>query len=338
MNYGQDNSFYFANNEPERVLRTSKHVNSKLIVKRSLYRAEDLMTTEHKAANDKFIHRGELGHYQDQETKRTNITPSRMKKVFAEETEVGLQDNTSFRFKFTSSDKKVRMDMPSHKSTKLRKNNENDIKPIMINLNCSFVHSVDEKGFFQVANDNTCRPTLPIISSCSSDSSDGNMNSQLIRHFRSKAKIDIPLDKIDDEKFKRNEIKKIRPPYFRDYKTLCKRDIRRPTQSPLEYNLLHHSKRRKVSSHSVKRIYSSEIPFYTNTNEPVYFRVFNDNDIGIKGEWQTLLHELENDEDVLSEDELIYQASQHLLNELRVAIDQVKETDSVQNVEHLKLI
>jgi hypothetical protein len=326
MNYEQDNSFYFANNEPERVLKTSKHI--KLINRGSYNKGPEEMSTRqntiHKV-NPIFSNPKELNFSRGLESKQFNITPSKMK-AYVEEKDNA--EEACFKFKFTSSDKKTRIDLYSHKSNKTKRNNEN-LDSIIINLDNSFMQTVGERNFFQVDCDK--KQSFPIISSCSSDSSEAD-NGNLIRTFKSKAKIDIPLDKIDDEKFKIKELKKIRAPYFKDYKTLCKKDLKKkPVYNPLEYGLLYHSKKRKVS-HSVKRIYSNEIPFYSE-KEPVYFRIFNDTDIGFSKNWQKLIHELENDEDISSEDELINDASQHLQNELNDAIHKVcSDSDIVMNV------
>jgi hypothetical protein len=119
-----------------------------------------------------------------------------------------------------------------------------------------------------------------------------------------------------------------------------KENLRKPNKRILneknssEYNLLFYSKRRKLSKSS-KEYYNKEIPFY-NTSEPEYFRIFYDNDIGFNSKWQGLIHELKNDEDVASDDDLIEKARIYLLDELKNAFELVKnEQASVENIKML---
>jgi hypothetical protein len=342
MNAELNNSIYFKEYKPEMVLQTSKHIESKLTTKASYLTQYgnnpptklDSSLYQSKPNNEISIKRNFYSLNENLPTNQKNnfnITPLKLRKRYTYNKPSEPAHAESFKFIITSSDKKANlMSTYSSKRKSQVKKNENCFHSIAINLNKTFQDNQELDTYFITSLNKSIEkvpiPNSSFVNTSHTDKEINNLNSQIFKNFKSKAKIDIPLDKIDDEKYKIKEIKKLRLPYFKDNKTLCKKDLVKTKKLDLLENSIYFQNQRRKLAHSVKRVYTSEIPFYNSiNNEAVYFKVFNDIDIGFNKNWQELIHELDNDQDIPSDNELINDAKKHLLNELKNAIVLLKE-------------
>ena len=174
------------------------------------------------------------------------------------------------------------------------------------------------------------------IRMCMSNQPSQTSNTEsLVEGLTKKAVFTIPREKTNDEKYKILAIKKIRKSTYKDNKSTTKVDVLMKNcerkddypESMIQCNLF--DRKRKLI-HSVKKIYASEIAFVNaESKETKKFRLYKDSDIGINSDWQKYLKESRADEDVLTDEELVTNATAHVHRNLMESITFLRSnTDS----------
>lgn len=137
----------------------------------------------------------------------------------------------------------------------------------------------------------------------------------------------LPYPCKDNETYKKNLFRYLRRKTFGNYKTdTCKfTDInqKREPNSKVDFII---QKRKKIVSE--RKIYSNEHFFFnyklengrTINTTPVFFKFYDDNDIGFFSKWQKPLHEAEMDDDVDTDDETLGYSAKRVMQELAEAV------------------
>ncbi len=155
--------------------------------------------------------------------------------------------------------------------------------------------------------------------------------------FSKKNTIKVPREKVNDEKFKLLQIKKVRKEKFKDNKSVSAADLRKDDEVLNNLNYFSFKKRKMV--HSVKNRYTSEISFIDPlTSNKKVFRIYKDNESGINEQWQQYLIETTVDEDVESDNDLINNARENNLRRLNEAKEMLnsKQTHMLNNISLLQ--
>lgn len=143
-------------------------------------------------------------------------------------------------------------------------------------------------------------------------------NSQVL-----KSNFVINPNKLDEEKYKLLQIKKVRKETFKDNKSASKVNMDIEYEDLITQNQF--NQKRKKMVHSVKRVYASEIVFTDSlTNEKKAFRIYKDSETGINEYWQQFIKESQGDEDVPSDEELIQKATKHNLDNLLLEMERLR--------------
>lgn len=154
-----------------------------------------------------------------------------------------------------------------------------------------------------------------------------------------KSEIKIPLNKVNDEKFKLLAIRNSKSPLHKPNKSLRKSDfIKRCDINDINNNddinsVIMSAKRKSVilpipGKQSAKKIYHRVIEL-KNNNSAMKFNLFKDSQIGLSKEWQEHTNEIDQmykDEDVESEIDEINKAEQRNINNLKAAIKYIELT------------
>ena len=136
----------------------------------------------------------------------------------------------------------------------------------------------------------------------------------------------IPIDKMNNEKYKILSIQKIKDKKNNLYKSAKKyiedenNIFQKAIEKAEEYALL---KKKKIV-YSTKKDLFIFIPFYNKKFEEKKFPLFKDKDIGIYEYWQAHIQHSEIDEDFDSEDEQIKLARNYCLKEMKESINYIK--------------
>ena len=137
----------------------------------------------------------------------------------------------------------------------------------------------------------------------------------------------LPYPCKNNEAYKMNLFRYLRRKTFGNYKTdTCKfTDISKEREEKSKEDFVI-KKRKKIVSE--RKIYSNEHCFFnyklqngrTLNTTPVFFKFYQDNDIGFFSKWQKPLHEAEMDDDVDTDDETLTYSAKRVLGELAEAV------------------
>ena len=136
----------------------------------------------------------------------------------------------------------------------------------------------------------------------------------------------IPIDKMNNERFKILSIQKLKDKkkaLFKSAKKFIEDEnniFQKAIEKAEEYALL---KKKKIV-YSTKKDLFIFIPFYNKNFQEKKFPLFKDNDIGIYEYWQAHIQNSEIDEDFDSEDEQIELAQNYCLKEMKESINNIK--------------
>ena len=136
----------------------------------------------------------------------------------------------------------------------------------------------------------------------------------------------IPIDKMNNERFKILSIQKLKDKkktLFKSAKKFIEDEnniFQKAIEKAEEYALL---KKKKIV-YSTKKDLFIFIPFYNKKFEEKKFPLFKDKDIGIYEYWQAHIQNSEIDEDFDSEDEQIELAQNYCLKEMKESINYIK--------------
>ena len=136
----------------------------------------------------------------------------------------------------------------------------------------------------------------------------------------------IPIDKMNNERFKILSIQKLKDKkksLFKSAKKFIEDEnniFQKAIEKAEEYALL---KKKKIV-YSTKKDLFIFIPFYNKKFEEKKFPLFKDKDIGIYEYWQAHIQHSEIDEDFDSEDEQIKLARNYCLKEMKESINYIK--------------
>ncbi len=136
----------------------------------------------------------------------------------------------------------------------------------------------------------------------------------------------IPIDKMNNERFKILSIQKLKDKkktLFKSAKKFIEDEnniFQKAIEKAEEYALL---KKKKIV-YSTKKDLFIFIPFYNKNFQEKKFPLFKDKDIGIYEYWQAHIQNSEIDEDFDSEDEQIELAQNYCLKEMKESINNIK--------------
>jgi hypothetical protein len=136
----------------------------------------------------------------------------------------------------------------------------------------------------------------------------------------------IPIDKMNNERFKILSIQKLKDKkktLFKSAKKFIEDEnniFQKAIEKVEEYALL---KKKKIV-YSTKKDLFIFIPFYNKNFQEKKFPLFKDKDIGIYEYWQAHIQNSEIDEDFDSEDEQIELAQNYCLKEMKESINNIK--------------
>lgn len=143
---------------------------------------------------------------------------------------------------------------------------------------------------------------------------------------KSKEKIVIPNERIDDEVFKLSTIKKIKMKKFPEYsseKKISKTEWRKSLDKAIEF-----SKAKHIGIvHSVKKFIFKVKTLYADSERKrsVQFPMFFDNQIGIGREWQKQIKDMEYEEDYNTDEEDLKYGEKCVVKDLRKGVNYVEE-------------
>ena len=137
----------------------------------------------------------------------------------------------------------------------------------------------------------------------------------------------IPIEKKDNENYKVLKIKEMKRLYIPPYKSVKKygEEIEAKYEKDFRITIFYSSLKKKKPVSSFKRLYSSSFLLNKNKKEKERFMIFRDKDIGIYEYWQAHIHETNVDEDIETDEEQIYIASNFCVSEIKQAFDYIKK-------------